>query len=110
ADAFEGTKKERAVLPDRTAETATVVVALELGLARLEEPFGTQVLIAMELEHTPAQGIRAAFRDNADHRPRIPAVLRRRVVGDHLELLHRLDVRHQQHLAAPRPVVDARAV
>ncbi len=64
----------------------------------------------MEDEAAPAQLVGAALRDDADEGARVAAELRRRVVRDDLELLDGFRVGYEEHLPAPRRVVDAHAV
>ena len=93
-------EEERAVAPDRPAEAAAEVVLVEIGflrvVQRLEVGLRAHVVVAVEREAAAAQLVRAAAGHEADRRARVAAELGRRVVGDDLELLDRLGVRHDE--------------
>ncbi len=106
-------EEERAVPFDRSAQAAAEVVAVEIGFGDrpiVEVSARAKVLVPVELVHGAAERVRSTFGDHADRRPRVPAVLGRRVVGNHLVFLDRVDVGHDDDGPAPRAVVDARAV
>ena len=79
-------EEEGAVAHDGAAEGQAEVVVLEVRLLLGELRRGGEALGAIEVVRAPFELVRAALDDQVLHGARGPAVLRRRVGGDHREL------------------------
>ena len=110
AEELDVAEEERPVLHDRAAHHAAELVAVEerlLAVGRLEEAGGVEVGAAHEVPGRAAEGVGAAGVGHVDGGAGRAAVLRAHVVGDHLELGHRVG-RGLHHLV--REALVARAV
>src|SRR6185369_14866612 len=68
------------------------------GSGGVEEILGVELLVADELKGAAVHTVRTGLGNSGDDDPRISAILGRERIGQHLELLHHLDVRLEGNL------------
>lgn len=93
-------EKEELVFADGSAERRAELILHERGLlvlARLKETDGVQLGVAQELPSRAMELVGPAAHRGVDDRPAGAAILGRVIVGDHLELRHRIG-RQLHHL------------
>src|SRR5262245_54878179 len=96
---FEADEKERAVLPNGTANGRAELVLihrrlLEAETAR-EEVSGVEGIVSEVLVRGSPEGIAAGLRGEIDDAPRVAAVFSRNIVRDHAEFLNDVLGRHE---------------